>query len=240
MKKSIKKRWQKLPMRLRAIANLLGILLSLFLIYVMIGSPVFSVKDAYRRTEKANLVGPSEILAQVRLKDTPYDHLVLAKAEDSVTLFTFSRGKRGGELVYIETEGPLTMAAAPDSTYYPLETKAVIPVVLFDSHPSAVRAEVELTLSAVWKDKPEQRTYTLSADREYEGCFLFTIEATGSPMLGGEGMLLQTLLQVTGNSMADTADLSIPATVRLYDEAENLLAEETITIRSAAAKKLIQ
>lgn len=239
MKTTIKKRWQKFPMRLRAVANLLGILLSLFLIYVMIGSPVFSVQDAYRRAEKANLVGPSDILAQVRMKGTPYDHLVLAKGETSVTLFSFSRGKRGGELVYIETEGSLTIAAAPDNTYYPLETKAVIPVVLFDSHPAAVRAEVELTLSAVWKDKPEQRTYTLSADREYGGCFLFTIEATDSPTLGSEGMLLQTLLQVTGNSMADTADLSIPAAVRLYDETDNLLAAETITIRSAAAKQQI-
>ena len=239
MKKSIKKRWQKLPMRLRAVTNLLGILLSLFLIYIMIGSPVFSVRDAYRRTEKANLVGPSEILAQVRIKGTPYDHLVLAKGEDSVTLFSFSRGKQGGELVYIETEGALTIAAAPDSTYYPLETRAVIPVVLFDNCPTAVRAEVDLTLSADWKDKPEQRTYILSADREYEGCFLFTIEAAGSPMLGGEGMLLQTLLQVTGNSMADTANLNIPAAVRLYDDADNLLVEETIAIRSAAAKNLM-
>ena len=236
--KQIRKHWQRLPAWVHAVTNLLGILLSLFLIYVMIGTPAFSVRNAFRRAEKANLVGPSEILAQIRTKDTPDQHLVLAADDDSVTLFTFSRSN-GGELVYIEKETDLTIAAAPDNTFYPLESAAVIPVVLFDNDPRAVRAEVDLALSAEWEGVSYEKTYTLSADRTHDGCFIFTLQSSSNSILGGEGMLLQTLLQVTGNSMADTADLRIPATVRLYDEADNLLTEETITIRSAAAKNLM-
>ena len=232
--KQIRKRWQRLPAWVHAVTNLLGILLSLFLIYVMIGTPAFSVQNAFRRAEKANLVGASEILAQVRTDGTPYTHLVLAADDNSVTLYAHSR--RGGELVYIPKEGSFTIAAAPDSTFYPLESAAVIPVVLFDNDPRAIRAEVDLALSAEWEGVSYEKTYPLSADRTHDGCFIFTLQSSSNSILGGEGMLLQTLLQVTGNSMADTAGKTIPATVRLYDSADHLLAEETIQIRSAATK----
>ena len=233
--KTIRKRWQRLPVPLRAIINVLGIVLTVFILYVTIGCPPFSVRDAYRRAEKANLVGPSDILAQISPENTPYDHLVLASDETSVTLFSYSR-KTGGELVYLKKDGNLTLAAAPDNTFYPLESKAVIPVVLFDNVPNAQRAEVELSLSTMWQDVPYQKTYILSAERTKPGCFLFTIEARGTPTLGGEGMLLQTLLQVTGNSMADTVNLSIPALVRLYDETNTLMTATHLTIQSAAGK----
>lgn len=233
----LRKRWHRIPAKIRAVINILGIGLCIFLIYVALDTPPFSVEAAFRRAEKANLVGPSEILAQVRVDNTPYRHLVLARDDSSVTVFAYSwQNDAVTDLLYIETEGDLTIAAAPDQIYYPNFQNSTVPVILFDNVPEAVRAEVDLTLSAEYRGTTRTKTYQLSARREYGGCFLFTISVNSANAFNAEGHLLLTLQRVTGNSMADTLDTVIPAEVRLYDADDRLIREETLLIRSAAAK----
>lgn len=233
----LRKFWHRIPAKIRAIFNILSIGVCLLALYISLDTPAFSVEQAFRRAEKANLAGPSEILAQVETAGTPYRHLVAARGTDSATIFTFSWWNDAvTDLLYIETEGDLTIAAAPDATYYPNSQKAVVPVILFDSVPEAVRAEVDLTLAAEYRGTPRSKTYQLSAEREYDGCFLFTIAVNGTNALNAEGQLLLTLQQIAGNSLADTVDTVIPAQVRLYDASGACIREETVRIRSAAAK----
>lgn len=234
---SLRKLWHRIPAKIRAFVNIVSIGLCLVAIYIALDTPPFSVEMAFRRAEKANLAGPSEILAQMETAGTPYRHLVAARGADSVTIFTFSWWNDAvTDLLYIETEGDLTIAAAPDATYYPNSQRAVVPVVLFDKVPEAVRAEVDLTLSAEYRGAPRSKTYQLAADRTHNGCFLFTIAVNGTNSLNAEGQLLLTLQQVTGNSLSDTIDTVIPAQVRLYDASGACIREETVLIRSAAAR----
>ena len=235
--KKLLKLWQRIPVKIRACANLAGIILCVLVIYILIGSPPFSARHAFRRAEKADLVGPSRILAQIQPEGTPYDQLILSDAGDGVILFTYKRRDSAAtSLLYAERTGDLTIAAAPDNTYYPSHQQASIPIVLFEKYPQAVRAELDLALSAVYKGTYLQNTYHLTADREYDGCFIFTLQSESPSVLGAEGQLFLTLQQVTGNSTADTRDLVSPATVRLYDSSGSLILEQTISLNSAAAK----
>lgn len=186
--KKLLKLWQNLPVKLRACTNAALICLCLLLIYIFLGSPPFTVRQAFRRAEKAEMVGPSEILAHIRPDGTPYSHLILADDEDGVVLFTYSRWDSAvTELLYIEKTGDLTIAAAPDQTFYPKENRASVPIVLFHEGSRAVRAELELTLSADYEGEAHQKTYYLQSEQAFDGCFLFRIEVHSHTPLGGRG-----------------------------------------------------
>lgn len=236
MKKLIP-RYQRLNVKFRACVNLLCIALCVFLIYTFLGSPALSVTNAFRRAEKANLVGPAKILARTEPEGTPYSHLIVADDGNGVILFTFDRwDSKATELLYIQKTGCLTIAAAPDSTLFFTQKEAVIPLVLFDEECLAVRAELDITLTGQYKGQTHEKTYNLHAQREFEGCFLFSIHARSAASLGAEGQLLFALQNVTGNSMAATVGTRFPATVRLYDGSGALILEESLFIQSAAAR----
>lgn len=229
--------FSRLPRKIRICLNILAIALTVFLIYIFAGSPAFTVAAAFRRAEKAQLVGPSEILAQLHPTGTEYDHLVLASTDGSVTLFAYDRwDSRLTTLVYRPKTGPVTVAAAPGDVHFWSASTANVPVFVFDSYPNAVRAELELTLSTSYDGEDFEKTYHLESDREGSGYFAFTLEARKNPALGPEGRAIYLLQNICSNSMADTLDVAIPATVRLYDAQNILIAEEAITIRSAAAQ----
>lgn len=229
--------WQRLPAKVLACTNLTLICLCCLVIYIAIGSPSFSARHAFRRAEKAELVGPSNILAHIRPDGTAYRHLILGDDGNGVILFAYNRWNSDAtDLLYVEKTGDLTIAAAPGRTFFATKNGACVPVILFDSESGAIRAELDLTLAAEYEGEQCQNTYHLKADRRYNGCFIFTLQTSSMENLGAEGQMLFTLQSITGNSMADTQDMKIPATVRLFDEANNLIREEILFIQSAAAK----
>lgn len=228
---------RKVPVKLRVAANVVGIALCLVLIYIFLGSPVFTAQAAYRRAEKAALVGPGEILGTRIPEGQAYSHLVLARDEMGVMVYAWDRWNAGQrELVYLEKDGPLTIAAAPGRELLWTMTHAFVPVYLFDEYPGAVRAELELTISGTHEGEWGSVTYPLTALREDEGYFAFVIRTNNSK--GLEGHLLVQLRNVTGNSMADTAGTEIHADVRLYDAAGEMLVSTVLELRSSAAKAL--
>lgn len=233
--KELTKYWQRLPVKLRACANLLAIGLCLVLIYIFLGSPAVTVSGAYRRAEGANLVGPGEILAQLRPEGQEYSHLVLAKDDTGIMLYAWDRWNADlREFVYLEKEEGLTLAAAPGRELLWLQTHAILPVYLFDNCPEAVRAELDLTLSGEYEGEWYTKTYPLTAQREGDGYFAFTIRS--GTCLGAEGYLLSQLRHVTGNSTADTSHTEIRAAVRFYGSDGTLLTDTELELRSAASR----
>lgn len=223
---------RRLPVPLRACANLLAIGLCLVLIYIFLGSPALTAEMAYRRAEKANLVGPGEVLAVLEPAGQAYSHLVLAQEDEGVMLYAWDRWNRDRRaFVYLEKDGPLTLAAAPGRELLWLQTHAILPVYLFDNCPEALRAELELTLNGEYQGELHTVTYSLAARREGEGVFAFTIRS--GTCLGAEGYLLSQLRHVTGNSAADTSHTEIRAAVRLYDAEGALLSDTRLQLPSA-------
>lgn len=230
---SLKKRWQRLPARTQVLLHLAAITALLFLTYVFMGCPAVTVRSAFRRAEKAAMVGPSDILAQLRPADYPYDALVLADDGDAVTVFALDRrdGNRT-ELVYREKTGDVTVLAAPGDTLFQYESRAVLPLIVFDNYANACRAELELTL----RSGTFEKTYALEAVRENMGYFQFSLTAVAESSLGDEGRALRLLQEICSNSMAGNLDVAFPAAVRLYDDSGLLLFEDTLYLRSAAAQ----
>ena len=202
-----------------------------FLLYVFSGCPAFTVEEQYRRAEKANLVGPAEILGTVELKDaySVYDRLLLADDGEGVIMYLYRADDISNHrLVYREKMGEVTVLAAPSNDVFWWGRKEIeVPVLVFDSCPAAVRAELELELGCEFNGEEFQKTYSY---------FLFSIRASASYELGAEGCALSTLAQVSGHDFASYVETAIPATVRLYDEAGAKVYEKSLYIRAVAGE----
>lgn len=230
--KKLLKRWQQLPVKFRACTNIALICLCVLLIYIFVGAPALTPRQAFRRAEKAELVGPAEILEELHMGGYPYNRLILADDGDGVILFTYNRWSQAAtDLLYVEKTGDLTIAAAPDQTFYPKENHASAAIILFHEGTRAVRAELDITLTAEYAGESHEKTYALESLMTLDRCFLFSVGAHSQSALGAEGQLLLQLQAVGSNSMADTRDEAIPAVVRLYDKYNNLIREETIFLR---------
>ena len=60
--KQLKRFWLNIPRKMRVFANLLAILLGVFILYILMECPAFTPEQNFRRMEKAELVGPAQIL----------------------------------------------------------------------------------------------------------------------------------------------------------------------------------
>ena len=231
--KLLQKHWQRLSAKKQVCIHVLTIAALLFLIYVFLSCPPVTARGAFRRAEKAAMVGPATILGQFRPTGFSCDAIVLGEDTDGVYFYVMDRwNPEKAELVYRKKQGSLTLLAAPGDTLYQYETQAQIPLVLFDSCEESVRAEMNLTL----KTGSFEKTYALAAKRESNGYFSFDLIARNAGSLGEEGKALRLLQEICSNSMAGNPDTAFPAAVRLYDASGNLILEETVHIRSAAAQ----
>ena len=225
--------------RKRVILNICAIVITAFLYYVFSGCPALNVTMQYRREEKANLVGPAQILDDIPLTGSSYDRLLLADDGDGVILYLYhASGIDNGFFIYREKQGELTLLAAPTIDLYgPLYKKISLPVMLFDTHPEAVYAELDLELSSDYNDKTFQKSYHLTSDRKTEGYFLFHIEAASSYQLGAEGEALGILSQLTHPFYSSSrVKVAFPATVRLFNDKGELIVEQAMTLRSLAGE----
>ena len=231
--KKLKIYLQRLPAKTQVLLHLLTVLMLLSLIYVFLGCPAFTAKEAFRRAEKAAMVGPATIIGQLQPPGYDCDAIVLGQDSESVYLFVMNRlNPSASQMIYRKKEGIVTVLAAPGDTLYQYEVRARIPLILFDSCPDAARAELDLTLRA----DSFEKTYQLSADRKSTGYFYFDLQALNPGALGEEGAALRLLQEICSNSMAGNPDVSFPVAVRFYDDAGNLIREETTVIRSVAAQ----
>lgn len=242
----MKKNFHFIPRPLKVLLYFCGILCLSFLIYIFIGAPAFSVEHRYRRAERANLIGPAEILDIIELSpilNETYDHMVIASVDNAVILYMCDTSNlMPDKLAYRQKQGNVTVFAAP---YIPIihhnDHKFQIPIILFDDFPQAVRAQIELKLWTI------QDTHTIphtalpqkflgEADREKSGYFCFYINSPDFSWYGpgkeSEEPTLNTLCKLTGKSFYRVdPDTSIPVTVRLYDSDNQLIHEETVIIR---------
>ena len=165
MKKLIKY-WQKLTAKQQVCIHLVSILLLVCLIYVFLGCPPLTAENAFRRAEKASMVGPATILGQCQPAGYDCDALVLGQDMEGVYLYVMNRwSPENSELIYRKKEGSLTVLAAPGDTLYQYEVRARIPLILFDSCPSAVRAPKQ-SASTCWRPWGNNAS-------EYTGCDIF-------------------------------------------------------------------
>lgn len=250
---NLKRWWLNIPRKFRIVLNLLAMVLLGLVIYVLLGSPALTPEMRLRRAEKANLVGPSQILEIVETEGGNYDYLIVADDGQGIILYSYNDYRTGsGDLVYRNKTGPITVLAAPDLFFGgPREYAVDLPVFLFHDYPRAVRAELELTLGEGLDMGDFEKSYLLEAHREIEGYFRFNLHAESEDWYVDEsGIDRGTPLGIEGDAlglfswmMTDYPNYSnayIPATVRLYDESNTLIIEQDLTIRSAGGELYAQ
>lgn len=260
--KKLKCLWLNIPRQYRVVFNILATLLLLFSLYALLDCPAFTPEQKYRRMEKAELVGPAQILEVMDIETLGYDQLLLAEDGDAIILFQSSDNPWDqGDLIYREKTGPITVLAAPNSRVG-IATDSVIdlPVFVFHEYPGAVRAELELEFGegldyteVKWTYGEEvtittyEKTWYLESTEEKGGFFHFNIHAEADgryvdhygtevwETLGSEGYALEIFSRMTDSNGSYIHEY-IPATVRLYDENDTLIVEQNLNIRSVAGE----
>lgn len=237
--------WRFLSRPVKVVIFLAVMVLTGFFLYIFLDAPAFSDVHRYRRAEKANLVGPAKILDILEIKPTniwdSYDRMLLADDGDGVIMYLWcTQSDYKEKLVYRDKMGEATVFAAPcyhwtEDWWRPDEIN--LPILVFDDYPQAVRAELDVTLTAdKFDDFSFSKDYHLETTREKPGYFCFNIHATDfSASDDGEGAVLASFAAFTDSrdvihSIKNTS--AIPATVRLYNNADKLIYEETLFIRT--------
>jgi hypothetical protein len=221
---------QHLPRSVKAVLNLVLLVLLILLYYVSIGCPALSPEQQFRREEKANLVGPAKILGTISLKKSynPCNRLIIATSDEGVTLFQYDKSDlECNKFVYRKKQGDVTVFSVP-SIARGAPSLSEIPVIVFDSFHEAVRAEMEIELPVLYHSK----IYRLAADRDADGYFFFTLTRRN---YDGEYRGFSLLTEIS-DDLSDRLG-EIPVTVRFYDQSDNMIAERYVEIRSPAGEE---
>lgn len=177
-----------------------------------------SLRDAearFRRLEAAEFLGPMEVLGQIETGAGNYPTALLAADEHTAAVYLYS--PYAELLLSQKRDGAFTLLSGrhiSSLSWYTLnEEPFTLPLVLFDRHPRAIRAELTI--------ETEDVSWTLGSVRDGRGWFRFDLITPGSPSTA-EYLALEALYtRITQNGDAD-----IVCTARFYGAAGDLIAEE--------------
>lgn len=227
------------------VASLLTVVVCI-LIYFALGSPVFTAEQAFRKEEARHLLGPATILGTESIDCLHYGYnyntLLVAKTDHGSILYC-TRLNREEALYYRENNGDLAIMALPNGGIaWRYEEPRQLNVILFDDYPDAVRAELEMIID-IDTHIPGgiYYHYQLTAQRQNQGYFRFVHTIYGSDYMDNDHIAMKILTDITSNTNTDEFyywQYSIPATVRLYDQNDNLIVEKTLDLRSIGAEEL--
>ncbi len=224
--------------KLRFFLDALLTLLLLMAVAAALSSRARGEEARFRRAEKADLAGPSEIIGSFDVpEDWPrvnYDRLLLG--DDGEEIFFYLIREGGNSFLFRrEKTGGILLTPAPSwnlkgTTPWRGE-ETVLPLLLFAEDPAAVRAEVRIRLSDAWE--PELTGGALETG-EGEGfasgrVFLLRIPVPKNAR-HWKAELMQALLET--NDVVAPGWGEYPAVIRLYDEENALLETREYTVRS--------
>ena len=139
--------------------------------------------NAFRLTEKADLVGPSTILGTESVSSLGQDGVIVAKTDKFCMTYAYQHfsfreqdkdkdhilcKKKTGDLTFLSILGRDSYSVYSDENEH-------LPIILFDDYPEAVRATLVVSPRIVIDDELYQKTYTATANRKADGYFLFRI-----------------------------------------------------------------
>lgn len=219
--------------------------------YIALGCPTLTIKQEFRRAEKAHLIGPSTIVDTLSIEEyEEFDRLLVGESAQGITFFGRYRDQHPYEnpleekqhyLHYVEKTGDMTLCAAPNVWGVFWENhgfRRTLPVYLFVEDPRAVRAEVSITVIGYRNPNqtdPFEVNFRGDASRSKDRFFRFTIHAD-------QGDSLQALFYLSSLTGGNTSSVdaawnadNITAVVRLYDNRDQLITERTLTLWDALA-----
>lgn len=236
----LKNFFNRIPRPLKACICAILVIVLAIAYYIALGCPTLTFQQEFRRAEKAHLVGPSTIVDTMNREYNEFDKMIVSETEEGICFFgryydhypySAPFAEKQYLFSYVEKTGDLTIAAAPNvwgPTWSFTNLPQQVPVYLFTEEQDAVRAEVEITVPG----DLTKHTFQADADRLDSGVFLFWFEADTE---NGLSALYFFSYSTGGHKHGWVSDeelaIVFPATVRLYDESENLIQETELEIR---------
>ena len=246
----MKMRNRRIPKPLRILFDLLLAALLFFFCYVARGGPRFGEEARFRRAEKANLTGPSEILDKLDVQEdwipTHYRRLLIGDAGDEILFFTTVNGKGSsdmdGVLIRREKTDGILLTPLPggiEEPVYGVSEPLVIPLFLFVDDPAAVRAKISLRLlDDVEMTMSQARGGDGTGESEgwsRERYFLFHLPVSPRVWNSFDDSSLHHRLVRTNQRYSKTRT-EVPVTIRLYDAAGRLIEKREYVVRSRVAE----
>lgn len=250
--RKLKNIWLHIPRPARVLINILAIVVVASAFYVSIGAPALTKEQAFRRAERANLVGPSTILFNEKVENYQYGTLIMGETEHGVV--TWVDDSWYGFNYHAKT-GDITVVSAPKYWFDwgGSDFAATLPVFVLHEYPEATDAWLFLDIEGTYihnlngKNQTEKLDHTpkLHAFKAEDGFFCFTLdipyrseEGSSRDDAGGladDGYALDVLAQTFTNACTATnpqSSASITATVLLYNEYGTLIAEKELVLRT--------
>lgn len=171
-------------------------------------------EERFRRQEEAEFLGPMEILGSFETDGPIFRRGIIAVDEHTAAVFLYN----GHDEVLLSQEREEDFTLLPgvwlSSDWYIAEEKSfTLPVILFDRHPKAVRAELDIAIGEL--------DWTLEAVRDGSGWFRFDLVRSEEP---GQAEI-QTLVRLYEHLFSGR-EAEITFTARFYGAAWDLIAEE--------------
>lgn len=232
---------KKLPRWAKILRNTLLILILGCALWIITEQSILFPRLSLRWEEYLHQIGPCTVIDHLDAEEyDEFDHLLVGETEYGIIFYSVWLDCHTS-FSYREKTEDLTVLAAP--TYgdtWSLKTEDErLPIYLFDEFPLAVRAEMEITVSSnpenvYYGGEDFSRTYSLKADREFDGFFRFWLDVPSSGgELGIDGCAAQLLSHICheNNSWEYAVDTAA-ITVRLYNAKGALIEERELTLRS--------
>lgn len=232
--------WRKLTHKQKAHLYLLGALLIFPLLYCILGFPSLTAEMAFRRAEKAAMVGPSRILATEKYEqfhEKYQDHprntehrLIIGQTDSGYILFPYTSDLPldwNFSIDYREKMDDITLMADTLWGYDLDNSHYLLNIYAFHDYPKATRGELEITHEIGLEDgSVYQDSFHATAMRDNAGFFRFEIY---SLFVGAERDLLKSI----ANTLCQNPSASrqpVKAVIRLYDNAGELVIEKNMEI----------
>ncbi len=151
--------------------------LSACILYVSIGSPPFSPEMAMHRREKAQLVGPSQVIGKVEAVSKTREYLLVGETEYGYCFYMFDDKFHlwdAGGLTYVEKG---TRECFLTENLYYINGFDVFPVFAIAENPKAVRAKLTLE-SKSERDPIYAETHTAEAELTCGVFYQFAVDMT--------------------------------------------------------------
>ena len=233
-----------LSKKMKVLRNLIFIILAAIAVYYASGCPILFPRLRMRMEEKMAMVGPSVIVDHLDGREySEFTNLYVGETRHGIVFYT-TRGWNEDRLYYRNKTGDLTLLSAPTygENWHTRPQERTLPIYLFHEYPTAVRAEVDLTIigdksDPYYKWDAFSMQYHLEAVSEDDRIFRFYIhvpqvDSSGTTELGIAGMAPQLFSEICHSTNYDTGNQKAYATIRLYDADSTLLVEKALTICS--------
>lgn len=182
----------RIPRPLKACLCAILVMVLAVVYYIALGCPA-TLRQEFRRAEKAHLVGPSKIVDRLPMAEySEFETMLVGETEHGICFFgrygsSVTGGKHYGQRKYLFTYqekcGDVTFAAPPH--VFGAIGIYKLPVYVFTEYDNAVRATISLRISGTRTynsdgkkvEDPFDQTFQAESARDHNGFFRFNLTA---------------------------------------------------------------